>query len=49
MIGRFSTGALRHSSSFGVEFTHESQYAPTSSAWVPERQPTCSIPIPTTP
>jgi catecholate siderophore receptor len=29
MIGRFSTGALRHSSSFGVEFSHESQYAPT--------------------
>ena len=29
MIGRFSTGSLRHSSSFGVEFTHESQYAPT--------------------
>ena len=29
MIGRFSTGALRHSSSFGLEFTHESQFAPT--------------------
>ena len=29
MVGRFSTGALRHSSSFGLEFTHESQYAPT--------------------
>ena len=29
MIGRFSTGTLRHSSSFGIEFTHESQYAPT--------------------
>jgi len=29
MIGRFSTGELRHSSSFGLEFTHESQYAPT--------------------
>jgi catecholate siderophore receptor len=29
MVGRFSTGWLRHSSSFGVEFTHESQYAPT--------------------
>jgi catecholate siderophore receptor len=28
MIGRFSTGALRHSSSFGIEFTHESQFAP---------------------
>jgi catecholate siderophore receptor len=27
-IGRFSTGSLRHSSSFGVEVTHESQYAP---------------------
>jgi catecholate siderophore receptor len=29
MIGRFSTGTLRHSSSFGIEFTHESQYAPS--------------------
>jgi catecholate siderophore receptor len=29
MIGRFSTGSLRHSSSLGVEFTHESQFAPT--------------------
>jgi catecholate siderophore receptor len=29
MIGRFSTGALQHSSSFGIEFTHESQFAPT--------------------
>ena len=29
MIGRFSTGALRHASSFGLEFTHEAQYAPT--------------------
>ena len=29
MIGRFSTGPLRHSSSFGLEFTHESQFAPT--------------------
>jgi len=29
MIGRFSTGALRHSASFGLEFTHESQFAPT--------------------
>jgi catecholate siderophore receptor len=28
MIGRFATGALRHSSSFGFEFTHESQLAP---------------------
>ena len=28
MIGRFSTGALSHSSSFGLEVTHESQYAP---------------------
>ncbi|HEU4690588.1 MAG TPA: TonB-dependent siderophore receptor [Vicinamibacterales bacterium] len=28
MIGRFRTGALDHSSSFGLEFTHESQYAP---------------------
>jgi catecholate siderophore receptor len=28
IIGRFSTGPLRHSSSFGVEFTHESQFAP---------------------
>ena len=28
MIGRFRTGALNHSSSFGLEFTHESQYAP---------------------
>ncbi len=29
VIGRFSTGAVRHSSSFGLEFTHESQFAPT--------------------
>src|SRR5262245_123456 len=28
MIGRFRTGALSHSSSFGLEVTHESQYAP---------------------
>jgi catecholate siderophore receptor len=28
MIGRFSTGALRHSSSVGIEVTHEAQYAP---------------------
>ena len=28
-IGRFSTGALQHSSSFGLEFTQESQFAPT--------------------
>jgi catecholate siderophore receptor len=28
MIGRFRTGALNHSSSFGLEITHESQYAP---------------------
>jgi catecholate siderophore receptor len=29
MIGRFSTGTLRHSSSLGIEVTHESQYAPS--------------------
>jgi catecholate siderophore receptor len=29
IIGRFSTGALQHSSSFGLEFTQESQFAPT--------------------
>jgi catecholate siderophore receptor len=29
VIGRFSTGALQHSSSFGLEFTSESQFAPT--------------------
>ena len=28
VIGRFDTGPLRHSSSLGVEVTHESQYAP---------------------
>jgi catecholate siderophore receptor len=28
MIGRFRTGPLNHSSSFGLEVTHESQYAP---------------------
>src|SRR5262245_4863175 len=28
VVGRFDTGALRHSSSFGIEVTHESQYAP---------------------
>jgi catecholate siderophore receptor len=28
VVGRFDTGSLRHSSSFGVEITHESQYAP---------------------
>ena len=28
MVGRFDSGALRHSASFGIEVTHESQYAP---------------------
>ena len=49
MIGRFSTGSLRHSSSFGLEFTHESQYAPTLIGSARGRPPTCSIPIPTIP